>query len=173
MIDKLIHHHKVAGRDRLLHAARGADRDQSLHPKQLHAVDVRAIIEFARQKPMAAAVTGEKDHFGFAYPAAIIGVGGRAERGRQLDLLDQLQPRHLVKTATADYAKYRPRHALPCSTRPLNSLLDLRTTGRRRPRYPVRGSRESSRSSYPVAESLERLRLAIADSACSSRPRTD
>src|SRR5690242_15454864 len=77
MVDELAHHHQVSRRDMLLHAAGGAHRNQRVRPEPLHPIDVGAIVQFARQYPMATAMAREKDYLSLAVPSPIIAVRGR------------------------------------------------------------------------------------------------
>ena len=87
---------------------------------------------------MAAAVAREEHHVALAELAAEERVGGTAERRVKLDLLDGAQPLHLVEAASADHTQHRLAH---CAPRSFSPLAARRTTGRRRLRYPVLGSR--------------------------------
>src|SRR5262249_54771291 len=60
-IDELIGHHQVARRKILAHAAGRADRHQELDAELLETIDVGAVVNFARQQAMAAAVAREEN----------------------------------------------------------------------------------------------------------------
>src|ERR1700682_1646637 len=105
-IDKLIGDDQLTGMNLLLQAAGGGNRYEMSHTELLHAENVCAVVDLRRQQSMAAAVTGEKDHFELADWALVERIGRAAERGLQLHHLDFVEPVHLVEAAASDHSKY-------------------------------------------------------------------
>src|SRR5712664_3625918 len=80
MIDELISDQQVARRNMLLHAAGRAHRDQPLDSEFFHPPQVGAIIQLARQYPMATAMARQEDDLDLPKLASIVSVGRLAER---------------------------------------------------------------------------------------------
>ncbi len=72
--------------------------------EQLHSVNIRAIVQLARQNPMALAVAREEDHLEIADASGDERIRRRAERSAQLNLLHIVEAGHLIEAAAPDYA---------------------------------------------------------------------
>ena len=62
-VKKLVNHHNVRWLVFFLERADGADADNVRDSEFFQAVNIGAMVEFAREDSMAAAVAGEKDNF--------------------------------------------------------------------------------------------------------------
>ena len=110
-VHKLVNEHDVARLDFFLQRADGADTDDPGDTELFHRPDVGAMVEFAGHDPMAAPVTGKKNHVA---PGELAGqqiVRRRAERGFDLHPFLVGEAFDVVKAGAADDADAMIGHA--------------------------------------------------------------
>ena len=105
-VEKLIDHHDVGRLVFLLQASDGADADDPAHAELFHAVNIGAMIQFARQDFVPATMSGQKDDVLPAKPPRQKLVRRFAERCRHRDPPFPLDACHLIQPAAANHTKF-------------------------------------------------------------------
>ena len=105
-VDELVDGDDVGGLVLFFEGADGADADDVGGAEFFHAVDVGAVVQFAGEDGVGAAVTGEEDEVAIGEASREEVVGGFAKRGGQTDPALLVEAVHLVETAAADDADF-------------------------------------------------------------------
>src|SRR5207247_4558071 len=96
-VDELIRKYDVRRLVLFLHRADRAGRQNGVRAELLETIDVRTVIELARQFPMSSAVTREKRDAHAVDLAEDERIARLAERRGEVALLGDAQPFHLVE----------------------------------------------------------------------------
>ena len=138
-VEELVGQDDFARRVIVLERADRADADDPFHAKLLHAMDIGAVRNFARQELVAAGVAGQEDDLVPGELALDVGVRGRAERRVEANFLLRGEGGELVKTAAADDSDRRgKRHSVKAVQKGESGHAQKTAAGRTTTKFPIR-----------------------------------
>ena len=116
-VDELVGEDDVRGVIVLLHRADRARGEDRMHAEFLEGEDVGAVVHFGGIEAVASPVSRQKGHADAVHVADHERIGGRAERGLDHSLLDDVEALHRIQAGAADDADWnvhsRPQSVMP------------------------------------------------------------